>query len=80
MTFTVDSLTRCTGLGHYTLTVTIGAQQHTVHVTAAEVQQDFTAAEMREQVLTRLRSAAKEANAGTFAQIQAALVGNTYKI
>lgn len=37
-------------------------------------------AQARDAILDRVRSAIKEANATTFAQAQAAVVGNTYKV
>ncbi len=82
MTFTVNSLTRCAGLNHWTVTITIGGQSFTVATNAAEMLFDPTASvsETRQQILERLRSAYKEAGGGTFAAAQTAIVGKTFQL
>lgn len=84
MTFTTGpTLSRCQVGGiHYELDVTINSVTRILKCTADEFQQD-PPAELeagREAILDRLRSAVKEANATTFAQIRAAVENKTFKI
>lgn len=86
MTFTVNAATRCAGLGHWSFAVTpAGGAQRTIQTSKAEM--DFDPADdfagsvtIRERVLWRMRSAVLEAGATTFAQIQTALVGQTFRV
>jgi hypothetical protein len=83
VTFTINSITRCAGGGHYDVTITLGnGQSGTLHTTKDELAGDPPAsiAEARDAVLDRIRSALKEANAATWANIQSALVGQTFKV
>jgi len=82
MTFTINSLTRCAGLNHWHLVITIGGVQHTIVTSPGEVAFDPTAsvAETREQIIARCRSAAKEGSAGTFALAKTLLEGKTYQL
>lgn len=81
MTILVNTLTRCAGQGHYTVNVTIGGQTFDVSATLQDMQVDFSTWEEAKQAgIDRLRSAAKEANAVTFAQVRTALEGKTFKI
>ncbi len=81
MEFTVNSLTRCAGQNHYVVTVTLeSAVVRTFNVLKDEVFDSPTPDEVRDRGIVRLRSAIKEAAAVTFAQAQAAIVGNTYRV
>lgn len=82
MTFTVNSLTRCSGLSHWMVSITVGAQTYTIHTSPEELQFDPLANPdaTRDMVLARLRSAAKEGNAATFAAAKAFLEGKVYKL
>ena len=83
MTFTVNSLSRCSGQSHYTANITFQSGPTVDLVFAlADLQLDPFAdvTESRQTILDRLRSAAKEANAVTFAQAKAALEGQTFKV
>jgi hypothetical protein len=80
--FTVGDITRCSGQGHYQVPVTVGAVTRTIHTTLEELQQaaPSTIDEARDAIIGRIRSALLEANAATFAQVQAALEGNTFEV
>jgi hypothetical protein len=83
LTFTVNSVTRCAGLTHWTATITFsGGATVPIDTDQAELQIDFPANrdQARTAILNRLRSAAKEAGAGTFAQVKTALEGKTFQI
>ena len=83
MTFTVSgTITRCAGQNHWQVPITIGGVEHTLHILLSEIQFDPLAdpVETRDKILDRLRSAAREANAATFAQVRAALEGQTFKL
>lgn len=82
MTFTVNSLVRCAGLNHWTLTVTVAGTQYVISTTPADMSFDPAASlpETRDRMLERLRSAAKEGGANTFAQVQTAIVGKSFQI
>jgi hypothetical protein len=83
MTFTVNSLTRCAGQSHYVLNITVtGGPTGDVRVDTNELGFEPLAdlGETRQGLVGRCRSAGKEANAGTFAQWQAALVGKSFKL
>lgn len=81
MTFTVNTISRCAGNNHYTINVTIGGNTSDVQATAADMAVDFVSwEEARQAGLDRLRSAIKEANAGTFAQVKTALEGKVFKL
>ena len=82
MQFTVNSLTRCGGQGHWTVIITVAGEQHRIETTPAEMQFDpgENINETRQRVLERLRSASKEAGAATFAQARTALEGKTYQL
>jgi hypothetical protein len=83
MTFTVNTVARCAGQNHYVVTLTFaGGQQVSLRTTADEMRFDPAAdvGEARENILDRLRSAAKEAGATTFAAVQTALQGKTFQV
>ena len=84
MTFTVTSLTRCAGQGHWHLDVNITSPNlgaHRITLTTAQVNDAISSfAEARERIITRCRSRAKEANAATFAQAKTALEGQEFKV
>jgi len=82
VTFTTDTLSRCAGNNHVAVDVTIGATTRTLRFTLSELQGEppDTLEEARREILDRLRSAAKEANATTWAQLQAALNNKTFKV
>jgi hypothetical protein len=82
VTFVVNSLTRCPGLNHWTVSVTIGGNGHVIQTSPDEMQFDplENPVETRGLILARLRSAAKEANAATFAQSKTAIEGKTFKL
>ena len=78
MTFTVNQLSRCAGGNHIDLTITVGAQARTIHL----LQSDLTLEpdELRDAVITRVRSAVKESGATTAAEVKAAIEGQTYRV
>lgn len=79
MQFSTGVLTRCAGQNHYQLPVTIGGRTVTLHVTRDEMASDppESLEEAREMIITRLRSAIKEAGASTFAQVKTAIENKT---
>lgn len=79
MDFTVTSLRRCTGGNHIEVDLSVGAQSVTLRFRRDELDLE-PGEETREAILARLRSAAKEAGAATPAQVQAALVGKSFKV
>ena len=83
MTFTVNTLTRCVGQSHYTINLTF-ASGPTVNFQTTLDEMSFDPAadleETRQEILDRLRSAVKEANANNFAQARTALEGKTFKV
>jgi hypothetical protein len=81
MDFTVGTITRCQGTNHYTVPITVGGNTRNLQIMAADLQTDFeNLDEVKNAIIDRLRSAKKEAGANTFAQVRAALEGNTYKL
>lgn len=80
MTFTVGTITRCAGLNHYHVPVTIAGQEFTVTVQQEELLTDYTRDEARDKMVDRMRSARKEASANTFAQTKTALEGKSFQI
>ena len=83
MTFVINTLTRCGGLTHWTVTLTLpGGAVRTIDTDAEELNIDFPAnpEAARQAILSRLRSAAKEAGAANFAQAKVALEGRTFQI
>lgn len=82
MTFTVNSLTRCSGQNHWTIVVQVGAKQYTITTSPQEMSFDPSDSELetRNRVLERCRSAAKEAGATNFVQSQTAIVGKSYQL
>lgn len=82
MVFTIGDITRCSGQGHYQVPVTVGAVTRTIHTSLAELQQAApgTIEEARDAIIARIRSALLEANAATFAQVQATLEGETFEV
>ena len=83
MTFTINSVTRCAGLNHWTVTLTFGGgQQRSIDTDLAEFQEDQPENQMqaRQAIIARVRSAVKEANATTFAAAKTALEGKTFKV
>ncbi len=83
MTFSITSLTRCSGQGHWTLVVQVGAQSFTIQTTPQEVAFDPVAnfVDTRDQILNRCRSAAKEGSAaGSFTAAKAFLEGKSYQL
>lgn len=78
MTFTVSSLSRCSGGNHYKLAVTVGAVTYTINLARSDLALDPT--EVPDAVLARCRSAAKEAGATTFAAADSALTGKTFQV
>ena len=82
MTFTVTSLTRCSGQNHWTLVVTIAGQSYTIQTNPAEIAFDPGANDMetRSRILERCRSATKEGSAATFAAAKTLLEGKSYQL
>lgn len=83
LTFTVNSISRCSGSGnHYTLNVTVqGGPTVNFGALKSDMEVDFSSLEdARQAAIDRLRSAIKEAGAVTFAQVQTALEGKTFKL
>ena len=83
MTFTVNTLTRCSGQNHYTVNLTF-AGGPTVNLKVDKGEMDFDPMAdkdaARQEIVDRLRSAVKEANATTFAQARTALETKTFKV
>lgn len=81
MNIHVNQITRCAGQNHFTIEVVVGGQTHQVEATRQDMDLDFaTVAEAKEAVKARCRSAIKEANASTWAQIQTALNNKDFKL
>lgn len=80
MTFTVGTITRCAGLNHYHVPVTIGGVTRTIEVDLIELGLDFEDTSARDRIVDRLRSARKEASAVSFAQTKTALEGKVFQI
>lgn len=81
MTFTVNTISRCPGGNHWSVDLTQGGQARHLEFQTSDLQLDFTNfQQVVDAVLNRLRSAAKEANAGTLAQVKTALEGKTFQI
>jgi hypothetical protein len=83
MTFSIDpgGITRCTGGNHVRMTGSINGEATTVDFTAEELlASPETPEEKRRAAIQRMRSAVKEANATTPAQIRNALEAKTFKI
>jgi hypothetical protein len=82
MTFSTGTLSRCAGGSHFELPITIGGVTRTLSFSRDEFigdpPADISAA--REAILSRLRSAAKEAGASTLPQIQAAIGSISFQI
>lgn len=83
MTFLVNSLTRCAGQGHWRVNITVtNGPTLTIATTPEEMVFDPLAnlADTRELVLARVRSAAKEAGASTFAASKTAVEGKSFQL
>lgn len=83
MQFDTGTLGRCqVGGSHYTLPITILGVTKTMSFTLDDLQGDPPAdiQEARIAILDRLRSAAKEAGATTFAQLGTAINSKTFKV
>lgn len=82
MQFTTGNLSRCAGNGHYELPITVSGNTKTLRFTRDEFEGEppADAEQARDAILGRLRSAAKEANANTWVQFQAAVESKTFKV
>lgn len=82
MQFTINALNRCDGGNHIFLTLTLGGGTHTFTLEQSDLDLDppDNLSEAREMIMTRLRSAIKEAGATTPAQIRIALLNKTFKV
>jgi hypothetical protein len=82
MQFTIGTITRCAGQGHYHVPVTIAGVEYPLVTSQGEVQElgGGTLEERRDQILARIRSAIREANANTFAQVRTALETKTFSV
>ena len=81
MTFTVNSVSRCASGNHWTIVLTAGGQSRTLVLETSDLQLDFSSYDqVREAVIGRMRSAAKEAGAGTLAQVKTALEGKSFQL
>jgi hypothetical protein len=83
MQFTVGTVTRCAGQRHYKFPLTFGSgKQETLECTLDELEGEpvESKSEARTEILDRLRSAIKEANAATFNQLRTAVETRTFKI
>jgi hypothetical protein len=78
VTITITGISRCAGNNHLTVSATIAGQSFTQQFQRADL--DLDPSDREAAVLTRLRSAVKEAGATTPAQIQSALVGKTFQV
>lgn len=78
MTFTINSIARCTGGNHVFVTATVNGVQRRIDLTRDELSLDDV--DQRDLFIARIRSAVKESGATTNAQIQAALVGKEFHI
>jgi hypothetical protein len=82
VTFSITTITRCSGGGnHVTMVGTVNGVATTEHFTVQELTTSpETPEEKRTAAIQRMRSAVKEANATTPAQIRNALEGKTFEI
>lgn len=82
MRFTTGTLTRCAGGNHYELPITIGGNTRTLRLTKDEAEGEPPANidEARDSIISRLRSAYKELDAVTFADVRTAVSGKTFKV
>jgi hypothetical protein len=78
MTIVVTSISRCAGLNHVTVTGTVNGAALTQTFLRSDL--DLDPSDVRDAVVTRLRSAVKEAGATTPAQISTALTGKTFQV
>lgn len=82
MQFTTGNLSRCAGNGHYELPITVSGNTKTLRFTRDQLRGEPAEdmAQAVDAILARLRSAAKEANATTLAQVRAAVESKTFKV
>lgn len=82
MTFTVGTLSRCSGNEHVAVPITVGGQQRTLQVLFSEIRAGApdSVEEARAAIVARLRSAILEAGASTWAQAKTAIEGQTYQV
>lgn len=78
MTITLTAITRCAGAGHINLTVFVDGVRRTETFLRSELDLDPT--DVREAIITRFRSAIKEAGASTPLQISNALLDKDFKV
>jgi len=78
MTFTINTVSLCGGGNHAVLNVTIAGVARNVTVPKTDFALDPDDTDIA--ALARVRSAIKEANASTLAQIKTAVEGKTFKI
>lgn len=81
MTINTLLLSRCDGLGHYSLEMTIAGQTFNFLFQKGDAEVDFTDRdEVRELIIGRLRSAVKESGATNWQQVKTALENKTFKL
>lgn len=78
MTFTVTEMTRCEGQGHWHFTVQVGNQTRKVVIKSDELSLDPD--DIETIFLARIRSAAKEAGATSFATARNAILNKPFQI
>ncbi len=78
----VNTITRCSANGlHYPIEVVIAGVTYVIEATKADMDLDYATKDAaRDAIIARCRSAVKEANATTFAQIQTALTNKDFKL
>ncbi len=78
MTFTINSISLCSGTNHAILNVTIAGVARNVTVPRSSFALDPD--DRDEASLARIRSAIKESGAATLAQIKTAIEGKTFQV
>jgi hypothetical protein len=83
MQFTINTVTRCTGLNHIRIAVTLGnGQTGTINTDVDELAKEppESVTDAKDKMLDRIRSAIREGNMNNFTQIKSGLEGDTYKV
>ena len=81
MRFTLTALSRCTGGGHYSGTISLnGGAGRSFTVTAAELAETIEDLTAKELIVARLRAAIREAAATTLVQIRTAIEGKEFHV
>lgn len=78
MTFTITTIALCPAGGHVIINGTVAGQARQFVISKSDFALDPDSRE--EAVISRLRSAIKEAGASTLVQIKAAVEGKTFQV